>query len=869
MKQHEQERPSDNRERPSKEKGNGFVIRLSGGFILLSICLSCSIAFSVGHISRRNLIININGEFQETYQEELKGINAFATLPNPVLQIGKTPPITTYTSKNFDTKSTTTQSRWMVVTEAGKTECDNNNSENECRAPSYNEGNHSNDDDDMHLPAGQHLLLDIENVDGNFLNSEERLAHAMLELINECGLTLLSYHCHKMVPMGVSCAGVLLESHVSFHTWPKEGVITLDLFTCGPNSLLPIVSLAKRLFSVRKEINGNGGSPAEEPKCVWAYKTRGFVDDSPDNDSAIAEQSDMEYFPVGKMNYKNEIVSAQTKFQEVKVFDVLIPNVQNLESYDKSLHNDGSYEKLHSELFAPDRIVFLDGVLQSRRSGEAAYHETLIHPTLFTHPNPKRVAIIGGGEGASLREVLKHSTVEHVTMIEIDEMMVNISREHLPSWSDCSMLTGSAESCFDDSRVEVIFRDAFQWFIDNFPVDDSPRIAPFDIVIMDALDPQVRKDFVNALYDEGPFLKSIPFALEKQGMFISQVGESVSSDDPPEKLTDDLNRLRLISSLKMLGFTTIRTYTDGAQSGFSNPWQFVAAFKSSDSKSEWLANPSLVDLKIRKRSIPTLDGKSPFNFFDGPTMQTFYFPPKQIEIVYCRDNPDANHCKERHGFDPDRQNLPLWSTLEVKQSTIGEKAGRGVFAKIDIPENSYIGLETLIPSISGDAHTYDLIMKLYDTAESYWGWGAYWGWSLSTYIHGYGEILSHTGRNSFNVDSAVLCFVNHSCDGKYNVGYNLTMTQATADPNEVSQDIREKYEGIESVYNPVVDRQVQFQFYKSAVPLRAIKKGEELFDNYLTMCGKSAEYWKLAVDELRNQCEGKQVGCITEYETYS
>ncbi|OEU21352.1 S-adenosylmethionine decarboxylase, partial [Fragilariopsis cylindrus CCMP1102] len=80
---------------------------------------------------------------------------------------------------------------------------------------------------------GQHLLIDIENVDSAFLNSEERLANAMLDLINECGLTLLSYHCHKMVPMGVSCAGVLLESHVSFHTWPTEGVITIDLFTCG------------------------------------------------------------------------------------------------------------------------------------------------------------------------------------------------------------------------------------------------------------------------------------------------------------------------------------------------------------------------------------------------------------------------------------------------------------------------------------------------------------------------------------------------------------------------------------------------------------------------------------------------------------
>merc|ERR1712086_384414 len=104
--------------------------------------------------------------------------------------------------------------------------------------------------------------------------------------------------------------------------------------------------------------------------------------------------------------------------------------------------------------------------------------------------------------------------------------------------------------------------------------------------------------------------------------------------------------------------------------------------------------------------------------------------------------------------------------------------------------------------------------------------------------------------------------------GKNNVGYDLTLTQTTADPDEVSKEILDIYESIESVYNPVVDRQVQFRSYTSAVPLRAILKGEELFDNYLGMCGKSAEYWEYCVGDLRRQCKGEEVGIISEYETY-
>jgi len=179
-----------------------------------------------------------------------------------------------------------------------------------------------------------------------------------------------------------------------------------------------------------------------------------------------------------------QVLSAQTAFQRVDIYDVLIPNFQSFEDYTKSLSSDGSYQPTHAELFRPDRIVFLDGVMQSRRSGDAAYHEALVHPAMFAHANPKRVAIIGGGEGATLREVLKHKTVEKVVMIDIDEQMVALSREYLPEWSDCSMLEGVSGSCFDDARVDLYCEDAFAWFIDRY---SNSSQDPFDVIILDAL----------------------------------------------------------------------------------------------------------------------------------------------------------------------------------------------------------------------------------------------------------------------------------------------------------------------------------------------------------------------------------------------
>ena len=414
-------------------------------------------------------------------------------LPNPVLKNGKPVPRTLYTSKNFDTaRSSTINSRWVVTDDDDDDtdQCTSSIPENDLEQAEELEKKEVGDDDEEeeHLPVGQHLLLDIRNVEAAFLASEERLAQAMLDVVNQCGLTLLSYHCHGLEPAGVSCVGVLLESHVSFHTWPSEGVITFDLFTCGSNSLLPIVSTAEELFGI-PDISSWG----DTPDSIWAYKPRGFGSDDADS---IAELTDLFTFPIGSMtDYKKQILSVDTGYQRIDVYDVLRPHFQSFESYKQSLKGGDSYESQNRHIFQPDRIVFLDGVLQHRRSGGAPYFESLVHPAVFAHRHPRRILILAGGDGGILREVLKHRHVQEIVMIDEDEELVRLSQWYLPEYSDCSQLVGVPDNCFEDPRVEMYFGDTSLFFEENFGDDDEDEAEeneddyedPFDVIIMDEM----------------------------------------------------------------------------------------------------------------------------------------------------------------------------------------------------------------------------------------------------------------------------------------------------------------------------------------------------------------------------------------------
>src|SRR3972149_10779996 len=93
------------------------------------------------------------------------------------------------------------------------------------------------------------------------------------------------------------------------------------------------------------------------------------------------------------------------------------------------------------------RCLVLDGKIQSSELDEFIYHEALVHPAMLAHPKPEAVLIAGGGEGATLREVLAHRSVKRVVMVDLDQEGVELCRRHLPAWHQGS---------FDDPKVELL-----------------------------------------------------------------------------------------------------------------------------------------------------------------------------------------------------------------------------------------------------------------------------------------------------------------------------------------------------------------------------------------------------------------------------
>jgi len=130
--------------------------------------------------------------------------------------------------------------------------------------------------------------------------------------------------------------------------------------------------------------------------------------------------------------------------------------------------------------------ISLDGDIQSCESDEKIYHEALVHPAILAHKNPKSVLIMGGGEGATAREVLAHKSVAKVVMVDIDEEFVELCKKHIPSWG---------ESAFNDSRLEVLYMDINEYL--------ASCKEKFDIVIGDLIDVDDWDSPAAFLYGEG------------------------------------------------------------------------------------------------------------------------------------------------------------------------------------------------------------------------------------------------------------------------------------------------------------------------------------------------------------------------------
>ncbi len=404
------------------------------------------------------------------------------------------------------------------------------------------------DDDDDELEVGSadgsgnilQLWISAYELDGHFedFNSEntEKLMtdflEDMLEASDECeslfelyGHFATDFRKHGGSFETVHALGMFRDGggHVSVTAWPDQGKALVDLSINPPRAPGATATLTdKNLFgcvdSIAKFLypddvikpDGIEGSPGnlshlsqmgpfrvlskygKDPMRLkwWIAKDRGFR-------SMDVNEYDL-FEEMGSSDDWSYLVSSvQSPFQRIDIVEaeddsVTIPLIKYFT--DPELSEERKYIESHPEFFTPDRILFLDGVTQSTLEGLAAYHEALVQPAMFTHPKPKRVAIVGGGECATLRETLKHNTVEKVVMVEIDPVIVEVSKNFLPEWNDCSMFEGSSRYCMDDPRVDMYHLDALKWFRDRF--SDEARLEghefygteeKFDVVILDAL----------------------------------------------------------------------------------------------------------------------------------------------------------------------------------------------------------------------------------------------------------------------------------------------------------------------------------------------------------------------------------------------
>jgi len=150
-------------------------------------------------------------------------------------------------------------------------------------------------------------------------------------------------------------------------------------------------------------------------------------------------------------------------------------------------------------------ILVLDGVVQCSANDEFAYQEMISHPALCSHPDPRSVLVIGGGDGGVLRELCKHKNLERIHICEIDERVIETSKKFFPA-----MAKG-----FDDKRVTVHLRDAFELIRE---ISESPTSEKYDVIICDSTDPT---GFAEQLFQE-KFFANCSKCLTPRGIMATQ-----------------------------------------------------------------------------------------------------------------------------------------------------------------------------------------------------------------------------------------------------------------------------------------------------------------------------------------------------------
>ena len=255
------------------------------------------------------------------------------------------------------------------------------------------------------------------------------------------------------------------------------------------------------------------------------------------------------------------------------------------------------------------RSLVLDGKTQSTEIDEFVYHEGLVHPSMIAHAAPRTVFVAGGGEGATIREVLRYGAVERIVMVDIDTQVVDLCREYLPNHHQGS---------FDDPRVSLVHADAAAYL--------EATSELFDIVIIDVPDPLEAGPAYLLFTQE--FYHLLRSRLNPGGIIVSQSGPTGPSFYE-QCFSAVANTIASAFPIVALSETFVPS--------FGSTWGFVIGSLGPD-PAELL--PEDVDARIAAH----ING--PLRYFDGTTLRGMVSVPKYLresvageQRIITRDSP--------------------------------------------------------------------------------------------------------------------------------------------------------------------------------------------------------------------------------------
>ncbi len=310
---------------------------------------------------------------------------------------------------------------------------------------------------------GHHLIIDLFNCNTEKLKYVGVVEEIMLRAAQAAHATVVSHEFHQFNPTGVSGAVILAESHIAIHTWPEiDGYCAIDIFTCGKTNNFAALDLLKAEFEAKGSLVVDLDRGAQSGSLALLNE----------NTRIFRENLDPLQGFKTTIAIKDRLELVESEYQRVEMYDT----------------------------HAVGKMLTIDGIIQCTEYDEKAYHEMIVHVPLQAHSNPRKVLIVGGGDGGALSQLVKYEQLDEIVVCDIDPSVREVAGKYFTSFAQA----------YNDPRVRAVYQDGAA-FVQKFK-------DYFDVIIVDST------DFYGAAQSltRDSFYNDLKNALKQDGIVVAQ-----------------------------------------------------------------------------------------------------------------------------------------------------------------------------------------------------------------------------------------------------------------------------------------------------------------------------------------------------------